>query len=399
LKRRISLTTALALILFSVMLTFQVTYHLVGKEYQDLVNLLTHTHTDFSKLSQADQLIRENFYGEIDEVDVEKGIINGYLSALQDPYSRYLTPEEYRLYQKEYDMGGVGIGVRFTYDSKKGETVIYTVYPSSPADRCGIKKGDIIYKVGSQFASDLGFYETVHAISGEKGASVNLTVLRRINGQTQTLNFSVFHEELQVATIARELMEKNGKKVGYVQIFDFTKTTPDEFQSAVNFLKESGAASLVLDVRNASGSNIEAVCEMLDLLLPKGDLVRLIDGDGKQTTIQSDENCINLPCSVLINSSSACAAELLAATMRDFKAATLIGETTWGKSIAQAVIEMDDGSALILSNRTILPPIADSFDSVGVDPDVKCILIPENLYLATKEEDNQLQEALKRLTE
>ncbi len=393
-KKKISVSTALVLILFAVLLTFQITYSFVEMEYQEKVNTLTKTQSDFSKLAQADLLIRENFYAYPDEESVEDGLIEGYISSLNDPYSRYLTPQEYELYKKENGESGIGIGVRFTYDSKKKETVVYTVYPSSPADQSGLKSGDVLYQVDGKLASEMGFYDTIRAISGQEGTQVEISVKRRLAAQVLDMEFTVTRKEVQVSTVAYEILQDN---VGYIQIFDFTAGTAEEFSNALYELGSSGVDGFIFDVRNTSGTDIAVCCEMLDQLLPKGVLVKTVDRNGKQNVIRSDDNYLNLPMCVLINSGSACAAELFACALKDYEAAYLIGETTYGKAVVQTVVEMDDGSALVLSNLTFTPPKSPTFEKVGVEPDLPCELETVNLYLISHEEDNQLQEAISTL--
>ncbi len=393
-KKKISVPTALILILFSVLLTFQITYSFVDMEYQEKVDSLTKTQSDFSKLAQADLLIRENFYGALDEENTENGLIQGYISSLNDPYSRYLSPEEYELYQKENGDSGIGIGVRFTYDAKKKETVVYTVYPSSPADQSGLKSGDVLYQVDGKLASEMGFYDTIRAISGQEGTQVTIAVKRRLAAQVLDMEFTVTRKEVQVSTVDYEILQDN---IGYVQIFDFTENTASEFSSALQALYAAEVEGLIFDVRNTSGSRIDICCEMLDHLLPKGVLVHTVDRSGNKKEIHSDDYATQLPISVLINQGSACASELFAAALKDYEAAVIIGNTSYGKSVVQTVVEMDDGSALVLSNMTFTPPKSPSFEKIGVSPDLPCDLKAANLYLVTHEEDNQLQEAISAL--
>ena len=392
-NKKITVATALVLVLFAVLLTFQITYSFVEKEYQDKVDSLTKTQSDFSKLAEADGLIREYFYGSVNENDMEDGLIKGYVSALADPYSQYLTKEEYESYQKQNSDSGCGIGARLTYDSKKKEIVVYTVFPSSPAQESGIKGGDVLYKIEDQLVSDLGFYEAIRLLGGEPGTTVNLTMRRRLATQILDMEFSVTREELPVSTVSYEILSG---KIGYVQIFDFTERTAQEFSEVLGILGGS-VNGIVFDVRNTSGTNISATCKMLDQLLPKGILVRTLDRAGKESVIKSDDASLDLPMCVLVNSATACSAELFAAALKDYEAATIVGETTYGKGIAQTVVELDDGSAMILSNNKFLPPYSPSFDTIGVVPDLESKLKVSNLYLADRDDDNQLQDAISAL--
>ena len=146
-KKKITVSTAIVFVLFAILLTFEMTYHFVGMAYQKKVDTLTKTQSDFSLLAEADLIIRENFNGAMDDRKIENGLISGYVSALEDPYSRYLSAEEYERYQKEQAQAGSGIGVRVTYDTKREEVVVYHVSQESPAEKEGLLSGDVILEI------------------------------------------------------------------------------------------------------------------------------------------------------------------------------------------------------------------------------------------------------------
>lgn len=393
-KKRIPLATAMVLILFTVLLTFQITYNFVENQYQKKVDTLTKTQSDFSKLAQADILIRENFKGAVEEDTLEDGLIRGYVSSLSDPYSRYLSAKEYRRYQEEKKGSGTGIGARFAYDEKSGEVAVYAVFPSSPAMQSGIQKGDVLYKIGDTPVSDLGFVGAVRALSGDAGSQVTITVKRRVAAQLLEMPFTLTRQEMQEPTVNHEMLTE---RIGYIQIFDITASTPNEFSAAMSAVTLAGAQGIVFDVRGNIGSDVEAACAMLDGLLPEGILMKKTDHKGKESVIKSDDAAYSLSMSVIINSATACAPELFAATLRDFDAATLVGETTYGKGTLQTVLEMDDGSAILLSEATFTPPASPAFEGVGVIPDVESKPGHSNFYLLSHDEDPQLQDAMKAL--
>lgn len=395
-KKKITITTAVILVLFAVLLTFQITFTLVSMQYQTKVDALVKTQSDFSKLAQADALIRENFLGEIDDEEVEDGLISGYLESLNDPYSRYMTREEYQTYRQKSDNSGIGIGVRVTFDAKTNETIVYSVVESSPASLVGIQPGDIIYKIDDTYAEDIGYYETVKALSGMEGTEYRLTVQRVIAAQRFELVFSVVPQDIRVPTVHYEMLDD---LIAYVQIFSIDDATPDEFVRAVNALITQGAKGFVFDVRNVSDGSLNAVGLMLDRILPEVVLYRYVNQKGESGSVMGDATVLNLPISVLINRSTSFAAELFAVSLRDWGKATIVGETSFGKGVAQSVLEMDDGSAMLLSDTNVFPPKSDSFDGVGIQPDIECELKAENLYLITHAQDNQLQESIPSLME
>ncbi len=387
-KKKITVSTAVVLVLFAVLLTFQITYNFVGKKYQDKVDTLTKTQSDFSLLAEADLKIRENFNGLMDDEKVESGIISGYVSALLDPYSTYLTAEEYTRYQKEQSLSGNGIGVRLTFDSQTEEVIVYHVFEDSPAQKAGVQPGDVITEIGG--ASDLGFYEALTALSGPAGETVKLRVSREIATQTLQMNFSIVREEVSPDSISYRMLEGS---VGYVQIFSFDSSTVKEFETAVNAIVSGGGVGIIFDVRNTAGGSAEVAIEMLDLLLPEGKMLYKTGANGEKEEIKSKKGHVDLPMAVLMNSSSSFASELFSVALKDFDAATLVGEKTYGKSRGQIAVELSSGSALILSNSAFTPVVSPGFEGIGIEPDIECKLKSENLYLIDPDRDNQLQEA------
>ncbi len=395
-KKKITVGTALILVLFAILLTFQITYSFVGMEYQNKVNTLTGNRSDFSLLVYADDLIRENSYRSIDEDALEEGLLDGYLAALGDPYSRYLTAEEYSQYKKEKAPSGDGIGVRLTRNDKTGAVLIYSVYSESPAESAGLRQGDELYRIGEDTVSDMSLFDVAYALSGEANTSVSVTVKREVAAQILEMDFTITRGEIKNNDVSYEMLNDT---VGYIQVFAFTSETPASFSSALDALDSKGAGSLVIDVRNNLGENLEASLTMLDRLLPECDIARITDNKGKETVVKSDANGIHLPMTVLVNSSTVGGAELFAAALRDQGAATLVGETTYGKGIDQAIFELDNGSAVLLSNRSFRPPVSESFEDVGIAPDYSVPLDAKNVYLISRDKDTQLLKAIEVLGE
>ncbi len=393
-KKKITIGAALAGVLLAVLLTFQITYSFVGKVYQAKVDTLTKTPAEFTLLTEADRFIRENYQGAFDDNKIENGLIKGYVSALDDPYAAYLTAEEYAKYQREQSNVGNGIGVRLTYNAKTDEVIVYSVFSDSPAQRAGLQKGDVLNTIGNEKVSVLGFYGTLKALSAEEGSELSLTAKRSIAEQVLDMSFQLKIEQVTANCIQYEILPDS---IGYVQIFSFDESGTEEFMQAVDALASSQVKAVVFDVRNTTGGNAETAAKMLDRLLPEGTLFKKKTGDGKTVSVESDATQWKLPMAVLINRDTAFAGEIFAVALRDFGAASLVGETSYGKSIGQNAMELSNGSALILSNISYLPPSSDSFEDVGLKPDVTSVLKTDNLYLIDRKDDNQLQAAISSL--
>lgn len=395
-KKKITVGTALILVLFAVLLTFQITYSFVGKEYQAKVESLSDEHLDFSLLVLADQLIRDNFYQSIDEDVLEEGLIKGYLASLDDPYSRYMSAEEYSIYKTEKAATGNGVGIRLTRDDRTQSVFIYSVYPESPAEKAGLVSGDELYMIGDQRVKEMNLYDVAAALSGEAGTKVTVTVKREMAAQILNMDFTMTREEVQNCDVSYEMLSDT---VGYVQIFAMTDNTPEQLSSALDALDKKGVGNLIFDVRNNLGDDLDASLKMLDMLLPKCSTARVIGKSGSETVVESDDKGTFLPMAVLVNSSTVSAAELFAASLRDCAGAVLVGETTYGKAVDQTVFELDNGSAVLLSHRSFQPFVSESFQDVGVTPDHEVAFDAKKIYLVSHENDPQLTKALAILSE
>ena len=393
-KKKIPVSTACILVLLAVLLTFQITYSFVGFEYQAKVDTLTKTQSDFSLLAQADGLIRENFYTSFDDENVEKGLISGYISALSDPYSKYLSVEEYSRYQREKAVSGNGIGLRLTFDTVEKKIYVCDCLSGSSAREAGLVAGDEIVRVNGKSAQDLGFYGILTELSGEEGSEVNIDIKRSIATQVLDMSFTCKIGKVTASNLTWEWLE-NG--IAYLRIYDFAPGTEKEFESALNAISSAEAKGLVIDARNVADGDADTAVQMLDSLLGEGILIRCVNEKGETKEIKSDKNSFSMEIALLINENTSFAAEIFAAVLKDFDAAVLVGETSFGKSIGQKVLELDDGSALLLSNITYTPPISPSFEKVGVEPDIKCKLTVENFYFLDKEQDSQLMAAYQAL--
>lgn len=390
-KKRISVLGCIALVALAVTLTFQLTFHFVGTRYQEKLDNLSSSGSDFSRLSEVEGLVREHYIDTPDEDDLEDGALRGYVAGLGDPYSRYLSAAEYDAYKQSLSGAASGIGIRATQDAVSGQVIVYGVVSGSPAEEAGIRKGDVLYRVDDVSVSELGFYDAMHALSGELGTKVKVSFLREVAAKQMELSFTFTRAEFKVNSVSAEML---GETVGYIQIFSFDLMTNEEFRTAVEALIADGAKSLLIDVRNNAGGSLDAASSILDLILPRTDMYYRSDGSGKEKVVGSDEHCIKLPMAVLINESTASAAELFAAVLQSQGAATLVGTTTYGKGTGQRVLELEDGSALIISVERFRPVNRESFDGKGITPDLDIKLDGDNFYLLSRAKDNQLQEAI-----
>lgn len=397
-KKRVSIPVTVLICLFCMVVTFQVTYvFCVSKGY---LNRGASGYYN-EKLAYVDSIYRKYFVGDIDEQKLTETLIDGYLIGAGEKYGSYLSAEEYAEYVKSLQGSLVGIGVSVTYNAEHGLIEVIGPMADTPAEQAGIRAGDLIYMVDGEDARDLGYYGTISAMRGDEGSEVDVTVLRG-DGYTQTVDFHLRRCAITEQSVYAHMYANSD--IGIIRITEFNTATIEQFQEALDDLLEKGAKKLLFDLRYNPGGELNSVTSVLDTLLPEGDIIITTDKDGNQAVMaKSDEKEVDMPMAVLINGSSASAAELFAASIRDYEKGALIGETTYGKGTMQTLIALPDGSALSVSYRMFTSAAGVNYEGIGIEPDIEVpldeALKEKNYFKITDEEDNQLQAAIAYLNE
>ena len=344
------------------------------------------------KLSVLKGLIDENYIGDVDEEALEEGIYKGYIQGLEDPYSVYYNEEEtkdlYETTEGEYS----GIGAVLSQDLESGVITLVQIYEDSPAEKAGLKDNDILTKVGDIEVTDMDLSEVVTYIKGEKGTDVDLTVLRGEDAEEITVTAT--RDTVEAQTVKYEMLEG---QTGYLSVSEFDSVTYAQYEEALNELTAQGMTGLIVDLRNNPGGNLNTVCEMLDLVLPKGTIVYTEDKDGKRETATSDdEHQINVPMVVLVNGNSASASEIYAGAIQDYGIGKIVGTQTYGKGVVQQIFDLGDGTSVKLTIAEYFTPNGRSIDGEGITPDVE---VEYEADENNPEADNQLEKALEVMKE
>ncbi len=401
-SKKIPLYSVLILITLAILVTFNATYLAINEKHNRELNQLMANYSYFDQLLSVDAIVKRNYIGEVDETVLREALIRGYLSAIGDTYSLYMTSEEYRSYMSEQQGSAVGIGVNVIYDAEDSSMEILSVLPDSPAEAAGLRSGDRIVAVEDVRIADVGYYEAVDRITGEEGTMVTLTVRR---GESE-LTFTCERKAIKTVSVTYHVFTTD-RRVGVIRIADFNGTTPDQFKAAVAALREEGCDRFVFDLRNNPGGELNSILTVLDFLLPEGPLAHIHYASGDDAHYQSDASALTLPMAVLINGQTASAAELFASALRDYAEkgmceATLVGTNTYGKGTLQRLFLLKDQSAFKISVGRYDPPYGENYDGVGVAPHHEVELSEEaqsiNFYKLTDENDNQLIEAVRLLT-
>ena len=361
-NKKISLGLALSLIAIASAVTFILTSFFSLQSFNKKVVDVNEKAKKYNSLQLLDTYVRDNYFGKIDETELNDGILKGYVAGLDDKYSRYLSADEYIDEQNENAGELIGLGLTLSED-ESGYIRIDSILADSPAIESGIQNGDIIISVDGVDVIETGFNEAVEAMNGSEGTSITLTVRR--NGVDTDYTFT--RRSIELVTVTGELIDGS---IGYIKIDGFKQNTPDQFINTLQHLTSNGAKALIFDLRDNPGGLVESVEECLDPLLPEGVIAIAEYKDGhSETIVYSDSSELDMPMTVIVNKNTASAAELFAASLRDFEKAELVGEKTYGKGVMQITTEMENGGAVVLTVAEYRTTVSECYDKIGLNPD------------------------------
>jgi len=350
--------------------------------YEDIVN----------KLSYLEMLVDNYFLEDVDSEEFADGIYKGFIDSLDDPYSTYYTAEEYEALMESSSGVYCGIGATVSQNVNTGIISVVKPFKDSPANKAGILPGDIIYKVEGEEVSGLDLSEVVSRLKGVEGTKVKVTMFRQSEGEY--IDFTITRAKIEVPTIEWQMLDK---KIGYVVITEFDEITVTQFNTAIKELQADGMKGLIVDVRDNPGGLLDSVVEILDRILPPELIVYTEDKYGNREEEKADDTKkLTIPMAVLINGNSASASEIFAGTLKDYKVATIVGTTSFGKGIVQKVIPLSDGTAVKLTISKYYTPSGNNIHKVGITPDVEVELdeaLKQEITIPM-DKDNQLQEAI-----
>ena len=398
-NKKISLGLAIALIIVSATATFAIAMSVSQRMYNKLITDLPNRAQMYDAVEEIDKLVRSKYYGEIDEAVLDSNLENGYINGLNDPYSYYMNADAHKLYSSKLEGRSAGIGVEVETDPESGYLLVTEVYPNSPAQTEGLKKGDRIVAIDGETVTVDNAVEMTGKLSGVKLTSVSITYRR--DDVDKSVNVVLGYTN---QTVSYELIGTTG----YIKISAFYKNTVDQLEKAVTQLKKDGAKSLIFDVRSTYDGTIEYTCSVIDYLVPTATdgnkaIATLVNKNGETVkTYSSEAKDITMPMAVLVDSDTAGYGELFACDLRDFGKAFLIGEKTAGRAAVQETFELSDGGAVVLTTSKMLPYISESFDGEGLTPDNEVFLpgaLKDNLSTLEREDDTQLQAALSMLAD
>lgn len=372
-----------------------ISYILVAALASFLTMLLT-GHTN--KLAQLEWILKTHFVGEVDATAIGDAAADAMIEALGDRWSYYISAEEYESYQERKNNSYVGIGITIQQREDGTGFDILKVEAGGPADKAGILAGDILVSVDGTSMEGAESDLPSSLIRGTVGTSVQVTVSR----DGDRLDFRIRRAKVDSLVAEGQMLEG---KIGYVRIYNFNSNCAEQTLAVIEQLLEQGAQSFLFDVRNNSGGYVDEMNEILDYLLPEGDLFRSVRYDGQKEVVTSDGDCLELPMAVLVNEYSYSAAEFFAAALWEYDWAKVVGTPTVGKGYFQNTFKLADGSAVGLSVGQYYTPKGVSLaEQGGMTPDVTVEVDEETfsmIYAGTLplQEDPQVLQALSILDE
>ena len=346
-----------------------------------------------SKIDKTIRLIQDAYYLEPNKDKLIDGAVAGLVAALDDPYSAYMSKEEYAQFDTIISGKYSGIGVTVTADIKDKRILVVAPIEGTPADKAGIKTGDKILKVDGEDVWSDQLDSAVVKMKGKEGTSVSLDVLKADTGETKTI--SIVRESIRLETVRSEVKENN---IGYIRITTFDKETGDDFIKEIDSLKSKNIAGLILDLRGNPGGLVDMAQKVADVFLGDAVVTYLEDRAGKREYVNASGDSYDIPLVVLIDEGSASASEIVAGALRDHQKAKLVGAKSFGKGLVQSLFPLDDGSYVKLTIARYFTPNGEDINKLGIKPDYE-VQMPtaDGTKVLTEKEDTQLQKALELL--
>lgn len=398
-SKKVSLGVAATVTLIAMAVTFSMTMTVSMNMFNNAVSSVKNKERMYNKLSEVDRYVRANEYFDINDDTLNDTIASGYMLGISDRYARYYSAKAYSERVGLANGRLMGIGVAVVKDPSSGYARIIRVYDNTPATNVGLEVGGFITAIGDTSTRSMSDTAAMtSALLGEEGSTVNIKYLTPLREEQ---SFEITHANYTTPSISTVRLMDNG--VGYLRIDSFTSGTAVEFRNAVNSLTNQGATSLIFDLRDNSGENLNAALVATDYCVPSGLIAQSQDKGGNVADLRmSDENEITLPMVCLVNGSTASGAELFANALRKMAGATIVGSTTAGKGVLLSDPQsLSDGSAVVITVGILLDNEGKNWNGTGLTPDVDASLTNDeqsSYYDFTVDSDPQITKAINAIS-
>lgn len=344
---------------------------------------------ELSKIVETINVIDQVFVGEkeIDKNILYEEAIRGMIKSLDDPYSEYYNEEELKSLDEQIDgeYSGVGMSIK----KEKGQYLeVVSPFIGGPAYKAGILIGDKITKIDGQDTKPLTSIETSKKLKGKKGTKVEVEILRKINNKLETL--VLVRDDIKLENVETKMITND---IGYISLLEFGTNTGKEIDKSVKSLKEKGMKKLILDLRTNPGGSLNEAIDIASLFTKEELMVVLNYKNNKKVEFKRTLNYLgDFEMVILVNNGSASASEIVTGILKDYKRATIIGEKTYGKGVAQSIFRFKTGDAVKLTTAKYETPKNNNINKVGISPDIR---IPMNMLIVSKGYANETEEAKK----
>lgn len=347
------------------------------------------TQEQMERLEYAASLIDKNYLYEYDTDAMIDGAISGMVKGLGNKFTYYQTEEEYQESLQSGKSDYVGIGVHLTYDEETDVIRVLGTMPDSPAEKAGIKGGDLIFQVDDLIITADTYYDGVNNIRGEEGTDVKIRVKRG----DEILEFTITRQKIQENNVTSEIIDG----FGYIRIFAFDNDIYKQFRTAYDEIANQGISGLVIDLRNNPGGYVDDTLKILDMFVGEEDVLRLVDKNGKEKVYSTtDTENINIPLAVIVNQNSASASEIFASIVMDLNRGEVFGTQTYGKGVVQYVLRIKDHGSIDCVAAQYFTPSGVVIQDNGITP-THVVEVDEeykNNTFIPRDKDAQLQGAL-----
>ena len=346
-----------------------------------------------SKFIENYNYIVDNYYGDLDKNKLIDSAISGMLDSIDDPYTTYIDESSSNSFNTTLEGSFQGIGVEVVNDSDNN-IVVYRVLDDSPASRAGIQSMDIIKSLNGESLSGISTSDFVSKVRNSDLSSFDLVLLRN----NEDVNVKVDRDLVTIKSVTSEIIEREGKKIGYIYMSIFANNSYSQFKGELSSLEKSGIDSLIIDVRSNTGGHLTAVENILSLFLDSSHVIyQTEDKNGIIKSYSHGSVTKEYPIVILTNEASASASEILAAAMQEEYGAKIVGKHTFGKGTVQELKTLPDGEQYKFTTKKWLTPNGTWINGVGVATDIDVDFNKDYYDNPTHDNDKQLQAAIEAL--
>lgn len=342
---------------------------------------------DLNKLINAYDTIQSNYYGELNKDELVDKAIDSMVNSIGDSYTSYADKKEADNLLEDLEGTYQGIGCMVSMNEQE-QIVVINVFGDGPAKLAGLQEGDIITKIDNQDFKDKTSEDMANYVKQNNSSKIKLTIIRE--GVEKELTIS--RKKVEVPSVTSQLIERDNKKIGYIDITIFSSVTYDQFKNQLEKLEKQKIEGLIIDVRNDTGGYLSAVTDISSLFLKKGQIIYQLEQDKKTEKIKDKTSeKRTYPIAVLINGTSASASEILASAIKESYGGIIVGTRSYGKGTVQKTKVLPDGSMLKYTIQHWLTPNGNWINEKGVEPTIEVDLnFEENI-------DNQLETAINEI--